>query len=250
MLRKLLIGTVSLFALFAVAGSALFFATPSSAHVDRDNGHAVESEHSFGRFGQRGHNATGNHPRGKKGGVLSPAEKAVVIADTLGITVEEVRAAREDGIRLPELAEANGVEMDVVGEALYVASVDKVNTMVADGEITQEQADQIVAKIELHKLAHEIFDRSVIQQVIADTLGVTVEELEAAHEAGTVKTLAESAGVTRKDIKAAIEVARDSMIDDAVASGQISAEQAEQLRELPMRRFGHGGHKGHGQLGG
>ncbi|HFC12064.1 MAG TPA: hypothetical protein ENJ56_04405 [Anaerolineae bacterium] len=245
MLRKLLIGTVSLFALFAVGGAALFFAEPSAAaQIDTVDATIWQGDevaaHPQGR-------PDGGRRHGKPHGVLTPDEKATVIAETLGITVEEVKAAHEDGVRLPDLAEENGVEMDVVADALYTAAVDKVNTMLADGDITQEEADKILEKIELRKLAYQVFDREVLKQAVADTLGVTVDELEAAHEDGTVAELADAAGVTRADVKEAVEAARNGLIDDALANGEITTEQAEQLRQLPIRRPGHGGHNGNGR---
>ena len=238
MLRRILMGSVALIAMFAVAGSALFFAGPSSAQVD--DGAAGETA-EFAREGR-------GDREGRKGnrGVLTGEEKAAVVADALGISVEDVMAAYEDGVRMSELAEATGVDVEVVVNALYDASVEKVNQMVADGEMTQERADEILAKMELRQLAATIIDKDVLKQAAADTLGISVEEMAAAKEAGTLQEIAEEAGVSREDIKAAVEAARNEMIDQAEANGDITAEQAEQLREMSLRGKGKGG-RGHGK---
>ena len=116
--------------------------------------------------------------------------------------------------------------------------------------MTAEQGDEILARLELHKLAHDIIDRDVLKQAAADTLGISVEEMEAAKEDGTLQELAEAAGVTREDVRDAVIAARDGMIDDALANGEITAEQAEQLKEKPIRKGRHGGHGRPGRGGG
>ena len=49
------------------------------------------------------------------------------IADALGITVEELEAAKEDGTRLSELAEELGVDMADVEAAVQEVKEDAVN---------------------------------------------------------------------------------------------------------------------------
>ena len=235
MLRKILIATASLFALFAIGGSALFFTDTVGAQVEDSAEVAPEGDRE------------GRRRQGRR--ILTGEEKAAIVADILGISTEELDAAREDGTKISELAEANGVSMDTIVDAIYDASVVKVNELVASEELTAEQGDTILARLELGKLAHDIIDRDVLKQAAADTLGISVEEMAAAKEDGTLQELAEAAGVTREDVKEAVTAARDGMIDEALANGEISAEQAEQLKELSGRkgRSGHG--KGNGRAG-
>ena len=68
-----------------------------------------------------------------------------VTAETLGMTVEELEAAQADGKRLPEIAEEQGVEITAVTEAIKAAFAEAVAQAVADGAITQAQADQILS---------------------------------------------------------------------------------------------------------
>ncbi|RMG92499.1 MAG: hypothetical protein D6706_16745, partial [Chloroflexi bacterium] len=65
-------------------------------------------------------------------------------------------------------------------------------------------------------LGQEIFNREAIHQAIADTLGMSVEELEAARAEGkTIEELAAEAGVEMADIQAAVEEVRNAAIDQA-----------------------------------
>lgn len=64
-----------------------------------------------------------------------------VVAGLTGLSVDEVKAARADGQSIAEIAEANGSSGDaVVGEALSIRK-QVLDGKVADGSLTQEQAD-------------------------------------------------------------------------------------------------------------
>jgi len=65
------------------------------------------------------------------------------MAETLGLTVEELEAARDEGHTLWEIAEEQGVELAEVGEALKTAGQELLDQAVTDGTLTQEQADTI-----------------------------------------------------------------------------------------------------------
>ncbi len=220
MLRKAIITTAGLFLLIAMAGSALLFTDVASAQISEDGADGAAAERSgTGRQGHRG---------GRN--ILSSEERAEVVANVLGISAEEVIAAKEDGTSFSDLAEANGASIDDIHAALYAASVDKVNELVASGEITAERGEQILARLELRNLARQVIDRDALKQVAADTLGVTVAELEAAKEDGTMSELVDASGVSKEELKAAVTEARDGMIDEAVANGELTEEQGEQLK--------------------
>lgn len=64
------------------------------------------------------------------------------LAEILGISVEELRETIADGKTITELAEAKGMSMEDVALALGDHYTDCIQQAVADGNITQEQADQ------------------------------------------------------------------------------------------------------------
>ncbi len=77
--------------------------------------------------------------------------------------------------------------------------------------------------------------------------GVATSAQEGDGPIGTfLATVAEKLGVTQDELKVAIEEARDETIDEAVAEGRLTEEQAERMREggLPFHRRLHraGGH--------
>lgn len=131
-------------------------------------------------------------------------ERVAAFADALGVTLEELEAAKE-AVKEARLADA-----------------------LANGDITQEELDLREARQALA----ETIDRKA---VLADILGVTVEELEAAREERTLKDLVADSGLTREEIAAATEAAYQDAIDQALADGVITPEQAELLEENGLK---------------
>ena len=71
-------------------------------------------------------------------------DRESMMADALDMSVEELQAAMEDGKRLPELLEEQGLSQADFETALQAAKETAIAQAVADGVITQEQADQII----------------------------------------------------------------------------------------------------------
>jgi uncharacterized protein YidB (DUF937 family) len=190
----------------------------------------------FGGFGLRGD------------GVLQPYVESAV-AEILGMTVEELQAAKEDGTRIVDLIEAAGLAPDEFQTAMEAALPGIVEQALADGVITQAQADYLLenglrgAKGYLHSALQEYVDAAV-----ADILGVTVEELQTAREDGAVADLLDAAGLTRDELQTALEEATPGILEQALEAGVITQEQADFLLEngLPFHQHGGGHGGGHG----
>lgn len=96
----------------------------------------------------------------------------------------------------------------------------------------------------LRELLPQIFDQDAMKAVVADALGITVAELDAAKEAGThLPDLAAELGVDMQTVHDAVQAYRETAVADAVASGLITQEQADQILSHPGH-FGPGGHRG------
>jgi hypothetical protein len=65
-----------------------------------------------------------------------------VAATTLGVSEDELRTALADGESLASVAEAQGVSTEVLVDALVAAAEEHLAEHVADGDLTQEQADE------------------------------------------------------------------------------------------------------------
>ncbi len=137
-------------------------------------------KHGEGEFGRGG--------RGHKGGRMHQAlgERQQYLAAALGITVEELQSAYET------------VRNSLLDQA------------VADGTLTQEQADQIRAgervRVPGLRMKGRAGDAAEHVALLASTLGISVDELEAAKS-----------------------VARDAALADALANGEITQEQIDRM---------------------
>ena len=76
--------------------------------------------------------------------------RAEALADTLGISVEDLTAAREAGQTPAEIAEENGVSRDELVSSLVAERQASLDQAVADGDLTQEEADEKAADLEEH----------------------------------------------------------------------------------------------------
>ncbi len=79
-------------------------------------------------------------------------DKDTMLASALGITVEELQAAQDEGQRIPDLLEELGLDEETFKANLEAAQTEALNQAIEDGVITQEQADQLQeAKTDGHK---------------------------------------------------------------------------------------------------
>ncbi|MEM9777102.1 MAG: hypothetical protein AAF902_21160 [Chloroflexota bacterium] len=196
---------------------------------------------------ERGRGPRDGNGRGRNG------NNAEFLAAELGVTVEDLDAARDAAQeasteettreeRQELFASELGITVAELETAREAAEDAALAEALANGDITQEQFDTIEAK----EIFSDLFDK---KEAMADALGVTVEELEDGDKA----ELLESAGITREELKAAVEEAKADALEAAVESGDLTAEQAELIENAPERGRNGGGRgnggRGNGQNG-
>lgn len=76
------------------------------------------------------------------------AERTAILTETLGIDEEALEAAREDGQTLAEIAEAQGVSVDTLVDALMEPKLADLDERVAAGDLTDDEAAERAAEIE------------------------------------------------------------------------------------------------------
>jgi polyhydroxyalkanoate synthesis regulator phasin len=84
----------------------------------------------------------GGHHRGGH-----PGFDGEVVAELLGIDVEELRRQLRDGASIADIAEANGVDVQTVIDALVAEANEHLQLAVDDGRLTQEEADAQLDRI-------------------------------------------------------------------------------------------------------
>ena len=68
-----------------------------------------------------------------------------IMADALGMTLDELYAALADGQTIAEVAAAQGVGLDDLVATLITPRIEQLEQAVADGYLTQEQAGWMIA---------------------------------------------------------------------------------------------------------
>jgi len=130
--------------------------------------------------------------------------------------------------------------------------------LVTDGTLTQDQADEVATTLAESDLGHGHGGRHrgghVSTEATAAVLGITVEELRTAQEAGqTLAQIAEANGVSRADLVDGLVAAAQEELAEEVTEGDLtqaeadekSASLAERIEEQ-VDRVGHDGHHGRG----
>ena len=202
--KALLLGLVAVLvmALGAVAVFAQDDATPY-ATTDTQSRPALPFGRGFDSFRDRADHGSANDE---------------ALADALGITVEELQAARQK------------------------VAADRLAQAVEDGIITQDEANTLLAMQALKGY----LDRTAI---MAQALGVSVEEFEAAHDEGTLSDL--MANITPAELSERMQAATEAAVNQAVADNVITQTQADLVLER-IQNGGHSlgggfdGHHGHG----
>ena len=85
---------------------------------------------------------------GKRGGRHGFGGQSEIVNDATGLTREEIHTAIEDGSTVADLITANGGDVDSVIAELVAEATTHINEKVAEGRITQEQADERLAELE------------------------------------------------------------------------------------------------------
>gem|GEM_PF-1637390 len=96
-----------------------------------------------GQMGGRMGSQMGGWMSGRIGG---PENSLIsVAAEQLDFTVDELLAELEDGRSIADVAEQRGVDAQTIADAYIAVRTERLDEAVAEGRITQEQADEMLA---------------------------------------------------------------------------------------------------------
>lgn len=146
--------------------------------------------------------------RGHKDVSGSKIDENALLADALGITVDELQAAREK------------------------ANLAAIEQAVKEGIITQEQADEMLAR----KNLKSYLNRDVL---LSKALGMTVEELHAAYAEGkTLTTLMSEKGLDAATVREKLIAAYNDALAQAIKDGVLTQKQADEMQDEGGMWFG------------
>jgi hypothetical protein len=173
-----------------------------------------------------------------------------------------VTLAQSQDTNTPSVAET--VQQEIV-EAIQAARDEVIETAVTDGRLTTAQAErlqnwgesnrinQLARNAYMHMnqdqlqmgpmsgncgcgLDTPIMDRTAMQTAMAEALGLSLEELEAALADGVrLPHLMAELGVDAEAVRAAMTEARETAVAQALADGTINQEQADCILNMTGR---------------
>ena len=172
---------------------------------------------------------------------------------------EERKAVIEDAAR------QLGVDPDALSDALKQALENRIDAAVDAGRLTEEQADALRERLESggdvpllgfgsffghfgRHFGH--FGHVGSLEAAAEYLGLTEAELRERLVDATLAEIAEDQGKSVEGLTKALVTAAEKRIDEAVAAGRLTQEQAAELKAaLPSRveALVNGEHRGHGR---
>jgi hypothetical protein len=146
---------------------------------------------------------------------------------------------------LTYLAEALGITVDELKDAQDQAYAAWLADAVEQGQITQEQADEILAQ----RALKSYIDGDAI---LAEALGMTEDELGVALADQSLTDLMVERGIDSETLQANAQAAYEAAVQRAVADGVITQAQADEiLSNSNFNLFGRGGRgERHGRRGG
>ena len=155
-----------------------------------------------------------------------------IAAQLIGVDVTELYNLQ--GQSIAQYVAAHGVDKATLTQALTDAMNLYIDTQVEYGQLSaeeaQEQRNYVADNIDWTiNWVYVAYPDSY--QIVADLLGITTDELWTAWQNGQSLTeLAEANGVAKQTLVDALTVAFNSYYDEMVATGQLSAEEANNYR--------------------
>jgi uncharacterized protein YidB (DUF937 family) len=151
------------------------------------------------------------------------------LAEVIGISTDELRAALRDSQTLTEVGEASGVDPQQVVDVLVDNGTERLDAAVAAGRIDQATADERKASLsdraadlvngELERNTHRHPRRSAAIRTAAEAIGIEADELrDALRDGQTIAQVAEANGVDPQDVIDAL-VARSTERITKVVNG-------------------------------
>ena len=178
------------------------------------------------------------------------------MAESLGITVEDLQKRLEAGERMWDIAKEKGVSTDDFRTKMDEAFKKAIAAALAAGDITQEQADLMNQRAQNRQrggMRNSM--RDYMQTAMAYVLGITTEELKSRFDAGEkMLDIIQKQGLTVEEFHTKMVEAGTKAINQAVADGKLTQEQAdriiENMKKRPSTGLGGGGRGRGGMHGG
>jgi hypothetical protein len=170
-------------------------------------------------------------------------------ADATGLDASDIRQQLRDGSTLADVISANGGDVDAVVSSAVTAATEQINAALADGRLSQEHADQLLANLSDQFTALVNVDlppigpvrariaREVVQ-LAAEQTGLEPQAIMEQLRSG--ESLADVLTENNVDVTAFIDTAVEQAterLSRAVDNGRITQEQADEMAQTFRERL-------------
>ncbi len=163
-----------------------------------------------------------------------------ISSEILGLSAEEIKSKIDSGMTMRDIIEEAGYTQESFKQAVQAKAEEKMqenlNQLVADGKITQEEADEKLALMqEKQGLMEQQHEEILAAQ--AELLDMSVDELKSTLESGKkMQELVEEAGFTLTEFHEKMAERRKSIekarLEDLLEQGKITEEEYEKKLEF------------------
>jgi uncharacterized protein YidB (DUF937 family) len=171
-----------------------------------------------------------------RGGIaaIALAGAAVFVMVAAGASAQEGDAGARTPL-LERVAAKLGIDVATLRGAVKDSALEMVDEALANGRITEQQAARARERIEAGKPLHltpreraHLWARHAIVQSASDALGITPDELRVELQSGnSIAGIASDRGVSLDEVKTQITSDMQAKLDQAVANGRITQQQAD-----------------------
>lgn len=160
-------------------------------------------------------------------------EGLAAAAEAIGISEDELRTALEDGQSIAQVAEAEGVDVQTVIDALVANGTERLEEAIA------ELPDRMAELVEREGLPDRagpggpgfLRGRGPVGDALADAIGITEDALREAVQDGA--TIAEIAAANDVEVRAVIDALvaeATAHLDEEVAEGDLTQDEAAERK--------------------
>lgn len=175
---------------------------------------------------------------GERRGPFSDREVGGFILDVTGLDAETVRQGLSEGQSLADIIAANGQDVETVKAEAIAQATQRINEAVANGDITQERADQMLGNLDTmidrvlnaapgqNRMGNRMgnADRGLMNAVLEAT-GLTQQELREQWQAGN--SLADILAANGVDVDSFVEAQMGSLRDNMMDRLNATPESGE-----------------------
>lgn len=176
------------------------------------------------------------------------------ISDQSGISVDELQREANEGERLMTVLSDAGFGTEEIAAMIHTAQLAVIDQAVIDGTLTAEEAETIKTRME--ERAAAAAERRVLNEALHDyylaavseASGISVDDLQTGLDEGKRMSELLEESMTADEALALRQAAWTAAVEQALADGAITQEQADALQNGPMMGGGMG-RGGRGQRG-